>query len=79
MQTIVMKAGLFPETTFVRTDFAIDTGQLTPKQISINASKPLTGNHSITSAKFVLRDFTFTLMVLQGSSKVSEVSVRELI
>jgi len=33
--------GLFPETIFVRTDFAIDMGQLMPKQTSIVASKML--------------------------------------
>ncbi|MGP8331707.1 MAG: hypothetical protein ACT6FB_05135 [Methanosarcinaceae archaeon] len=38
-----MKSGLLPETTFVRTDFAIETGQLMPKQISIPASKKLIG------------------------------------
>ncbi|OPX99622.1 MAG: hypothetical protein A4E62_02570 [Syntrophorhabdus sp. PtaU1.Bin002] len=36
-----MKSGLFPETILVRRDFAIDIGQLAPKQISIAASKTL--------------------------------------
>jgi hypothetical protein len=40
-QTITMKRGLFPTTTFVRRDFMIDTGQLMPKHINIAASKIL--------------------------------------
>jgi len=36
-----MKSGLFPETILVRIDFAIDIGQLAPKQISIATSKTL--------------------------------------
>jgi hypothetical protein len=37
----IMNQGLFPATSFVRSAFAIDTGQLTPKQINMVASKKL--------------------------------------
>jgi len=42
-----MNSGLFPATTFVRTDLAIEMGQLTPKQTSINVSKMLTRKHHV--------------------------------